>query len=81
MTLNKPLKFTLFLKTIIIDGVLKNMNGEIMSHKIPFCYRGILFAAIMSCSTAMIVSAIIITLHGASHKMFINVWSKVFLTA
>ncbi|CAG0951625.1 hypothetical protein MTYP_00222 [Methylophilaceae bacterium] len=44
-------------------------------------YRGILFAFIMSCSTAMIVSAIIIYLHGAADKAFLKVWLEAFLTA
>lgn len=51
-----------------------------MTNRIPSRYRGVLFALIMSCSTALIVSAIIIYLHGAS-QAFIKVWLTAFATA
>ena len=52
-----------------------------MTKRISYRYRVILFASIMSCSTAMIVSAIIIYLHGAQHTAFIKVWLTAFATA
>ena len=51
-----------------------------MRNRIPARYRGILFALVMSCSTSMIVSAIIIHLHG-SHSAFIQTWLTAFITA
>ena len=52
-----------------------------MTKRISYRYRIILFALIMSCSTAMIVSAIIIYLHGASHTAFIKAWLTAFVMA
>lgn len=52
-----------------------------MKHKIAFRYRTILFALIMSCSTALIVSGIIIYMHSASYKLFIVRWLEAFITA
>ena len=51
-----------------------------MTNRIPSRYRGVLFALIMSCSTALIVSAVIIYLHGAS-QAFIKAWLTAFATA
>ena len=48
---------------------------------IPFRYRGVLFALIMSCSTAFIVSGIIIYLRSESHVQFIRPWLSAFVTA
>jgi hypothetical protein len=52
-----------------------------MKQKIPSRYRTIMFAAIMSCSTALIVSGIIIYLHSKSREHFIAQWSGAFITA
>ena len=62
-----------------------------MNHKIAFRYRTLLFAFIMSASTAMIVSGIIIFTHTKSHTHFIGLnflepnflkqWLGAFLTA
>ena len=40
-----------------------------------------LFALIMSCNTALIVSGIIIYLHSASKEHFIRQWLGAFITA
>lgn len=52
-----------------------------MRHKIPFRFRTIMFAAIMSCSTALIVSGIIIYLHSESREHFIAQWLGAFISA
>lgn len=48
--------------------------------KFPRRYRGILFALVMSCTTSLIVSAIILVMHG-SHHGFATAWLSAFLTA
>lgn len=52
-----------------------------MAIKIPYRYRGLLFAFIMSCSTALIVSGVIIYMHSASLSIFLPAWAKAFITA
>lgn len=52
-----------------------------MKHKIAFRYRTLLFALIMSCSTAFIVSGIIIYLHSTSKQQFLTHWMGAFTTA
>jgi hypothetical protein len=52
-----------------------------MTHKIPQRFRTMLFALIMSCNTALIVSGIIIYLHAASHEHYIRQWLGAFITA
>ncbi|MES2546898.1 MAG: DUF2798 domain-containing protein [Pseudomonadota bacterium] len=52
-----------------------------MSNKIAYRYRTVLFALIMSASTAMIVSGIIIYTHTKSHAHFIAQWLGAFTTA
>lgn len=52
-----------------------------MPNKIPLRYRTVLFAFIMSASTAMIVSGIIIFMHSKPHTPFIAQWFGAFLTA
>ena len=52
-----------------------------MNRKIAFRYRTLLFALIMSASTAMIVSGIIIFMHTKPHAPFIRQWLGAFLTA
>jgi hypothetical protein len=52
-----------------------------MSNKIAYRYRTVLFAFIMSASTAMIVSGIIIFTHAKSHAHFIAQWLGAFITA
>ncbi|OIQ82765.1 hypothetical protein GALL_354490 [mine drainage metagenome] len=52
-----------------------------MTRKVSYRYRGILFALIMSSSTALIASGIIIYLHGSTHAAFIKAWLTAFVTA
>lgn len=52
-----------------------------MPNKISYRYRTLLFAFIMSCNTALIVSGIIIYLHSESYTLFIKQWSGAFITA
>ena len=52
-----------------------------MANKIPYRYRPVLFALIMSCSTALIVSGIIIFLRIQPNTHFIKVWLGAFITA
>jgi hypothetical protein len=54
-------------------------NG--MTRRISYRYRNVLFALIMSCTTSMIVSAIIIYLHGPSQNGFMKIWLSAFATA
>ena len=51
------------------------------NQKIPFRFRTMLFALVMSCNTALIVSGIIIYLHSASHEHYIRQWLGAFITA
>jgi hypothetical protein len=50
-------------------------------YRIPFRYRGVLFALIMSCSTALIVSGVVINLRSESHAQFVRLWLSAFITA
>ncbi len=52
-----------------------------MANKIAYRYRMVLFALIMSSSTALIVSGIIIYLHSAPHSPFMMKWLTAFVTA
>lgn len=52
-----------------------------MANKVPNSYRGVLFALIMSCCTAFIVSGVIISLHSESFTIFLPAWAKGFITA
>jgi hypothetical protein len=52
-----------------------------MANKIAYRYRVVLFALIMSSSTALIVSGIIIYLHSAPHAHFMMKWLTAFVTA
>jgi len=52
-----------------------------MSNKIAYRYRTLLFAFIMSASTAMIVSGIIIFMHSKPHAPFFTQWFAAFITA
>lgn len=52
-----------------------------MANKIPYRYRTILFALVMSCNTALIVSGIIIYKRSASHNHFVEHWLSAFITA
>lgn len=52
-----------------------------MPRKIAYRYRTVLFALLMSCSTALIVSGIIIYLHSESHASFMALWLGAFMTA
>ena len=51
------------------------------NQKIPLRFRTMLFALIMSCNTALIVSGIIIYLHSASKEHYIKQWLGAFITA
>jgi hypothetical protein len=52
-----------------------------MTNKIPHRFRTLLFALMMSCNTALIVSGIIIYMHSASHEHYIAQWLGAFITA
>jgi hypothetical protein len=52
-----------------------------MIRRISYRYRNILFALIMSCTTSMIVSALIIYLHGPSQNGFMKIWLSALATA
>ena len=52
-----------------------------MAYKIAYRYRTVLFALIMSASTALIVSGIIIFLRIQPHTHFIQIWLGEFVTA
>jgi hypothetical protein len=52
-----------------------------MANKIAYRYRMVLFAFIMSSSTALIVSGIIIYLYSAPHSHFMMKWLTAFVTA
>lgn len=52
-----------------------------MPKKIAYRYRTLLFAFIMSASTAMIVSGIIIFMHTKSTVHFLAQWLTAFVTA
>lgn len=50
-----------------------------MNKKIPARYRSLIFAMVMSCTTSMIVSAMIIGLHTQNYEQFMKVWPSSFL--
>jgi hypothetical protein len=52
-----------------------------MANKIAYRYRTVLFALMMSASTALIVSGIIIYLRVHPSTDFIQIWLKAFITA
>ena len=52
-----------------------------MANKISYQYRTVLFALIMSASTALIVTGIIIFLRIQPHTGFIRLWLEAFITA
>ena len=52
-----------------------------MDNKIAYRYRTLLFALIMSCNTALIVSGMIIYLHSVTTLNFIKQWLGAFITA
>ena len=52
-----------------------------MVGKIAYRYRSVLFALIMSCNTALIVSGIIIYLRSTITVNFIKQWLSAFITA
>ena len=52
-----------------------------LNQKIPLRFRTMLFALVMSCNTALIVSGIIIYLHSTSHEHYIRQWLGAFITA
>ncbi|OIR02801.1 hypothetical protein GALL_150090 [mine drainage metagenome] len=49
-----------------------------MTKKIPFRYRSLIFALIMSFNTSTIISAVIISLHTHTFAQFIKVWPSSF---
>jgi hypothetical protein len=52
-----------------------------MMNKISLKYRKPLFALVMSASTGLIVSGVIISLHGSVGAAFVKAWLHAFLTA
>jgi len=50
-----------------------------MSRKIPFRYRALVFALVMSCNTSIIVSAVIIRMHTQNIEQFMKVWPSSFV--
>ena len=52
-----------------------------MAYKIAYRYRTVLFALMMSASTALIVSGIIIFLRTQPQTHFIKLWFGAFITA
>ena len=52
-----------------------------MNSKIPYRYRTLLFAVLMSCTTALIVSGLILSLHGSAGNHFLRTWLMAFATA
>ncbi len=52
-----------------------------MANKIAYRYRTVLFALMMSASTALIVSGIIIYLRVHPRTDFIQIWLSAFITA
>lgn len=49
--------------------------------KFSYHFRKVMFALIMSCCTALIVSGIIIYMHSESLIAFMNAWAAGFITA
>jgi hypothetical protein len=49
-----------------------------MAKKIPFRYRSLIFALIMSFNTSTIISAVIISSHTYTFAQFITVWASSF---
>lgn len=47
----------------------------------PKRLRSLIFAVLMSCSTAMLVSAAILAFHGVPREMFLSNWFKSVLLA
>ena len=56
-------------------------SPKAMTIKISNRYRRILFAVVMSCCTALIVSGVIIFLQTESLSAFLHAWGTGFLTA
>lgn len=52
-----------------------------MGSKVPFRYRAILFALVMSSSTSLIVSGLVIYLHARPDTQFVLKWLSGFVTA
>jgi hypothetical protein len=52
-----------------------------MPNKIAYRYRTVLFAFMMSASTALIVSGVIIFLRVQPHADFVQIWLSAFITA
>jgi hypothetical protein len=52
-----------------------------MLNRLVLRYRPFVFAAVMSLSTSMIVSAVLIGLHPRPGKLFMDIWPQAFLTA
>jgi hypothetical protein len=52
-----------------------------MLNRLILRYRPFVFAAVMSLSTSMIVSAVLIGLHPRPGKLFMDIWPQAFLTA
>ena len=52
-----------------------------MTTRLPYRYRTIAFAVIMSLCTSMIVSGILIGLYPRPGRQFLDVWLYAFMTA
>jgi len=67
--------------TSMVDSHHAIQVGDLMQYKLANRYRSILFALIMSCSTALIVSGVIIYLQHDSKSNFLMKWLGAFITA
>ena len=65
---------------MVMHGLPAINECSAMAKKIPFRIRGVLFTLVMSCSTAFIVSGVIIYLHTESFRDFIHLWTSAFIT-
>jgi hypothetical protein len=52
-----------------------------MTYRLPYRYRTVAFAAVMSLCTSMIVSGVLIGMHPRPGKSFLDIWPQAFLTA
>ena len=52
-----------------------------MTRRLPYRYRSVAFAAVMSLATSMIVSGILIGLHPRPGAQFLDAWPYAILTA
>jgi len=55
-----------------------SQKNLLMNKKTSTRYRALIFAMVMSCSTSIIVSAMIIGLHTQNYEKFITIWPTSF---